>query len=61
MARFNQLFNQLIFLIILIPLITSQINWVYFDPTSYSVTYTHEKRGRTSTIAVDFQNYPVPY
>ena len=61
MAKFNQLFIQIVLFLSLILFITSQIEWITYDPSTYSATYRHKKQSDKVTVAVDFQNSLIPY
>ena len=61
MAKFNQLFIQIILFLSLISFITSQIEWIDYDPSTYSATYRHKKQSDKVTVAVFFHDYSIPY
>ena len=61
MEKFNHLLTQLVLFLSLISLITTQINWIDYDPNTYTVTYEHDRKSDSAIVGVDFKDYLVPY
>ena len=61
MAKFNQLFIQIVLILSVLSFITPQIEWIDYDPSTYSATYRHKKDLDKVTVAVDFHDYIIPY
>ena len=62
MSNFKQLYIQLLLFLSLITCITSQIEWIDYEPSTYSASYTHTKGSLEKVVvAVDFKNNLVPY
>ena len=61
MAKFNQLSIQIVLILSLISFITSQIEWIDYQPDSYSAKYEHTKQLDKVVVAVDFHDYIIPY
>ena len=61
MVKFKNILIEIVLILNLISLITSQVNWVYYDSNTRSVEYIHAKKGKTATIALDFQDSTIPY
>ena len=61
MAKFDQISIQIVLILSLISFITSQIEWIDYEPNSYSASYKHRHQSDKVVVAVDFKDYVIPY